>query len=274
VVDVAPLRTFALELADAADAISMRYFGGPVPAVAKPDGTPVTEADRAIEQLLRQRITAAFPEHVVLGEEEGGTIDVCHPTWVIDPIDGTRNFMRGIPIFATLIGLVVEGMAVVGVASVPAMRQRWDAAYGAGARLNGSPVGVSRINRLADAQVLHGGLDWWRHDPSLWDLLGTVADCAGRTRGFGDCWMHLLVAGGMAEVALDRDLRVWDIAALECIITEAGGRATGWDGAPALTSDTLLCTNGLLHDELRAVLTTQPSQNAELARPSERHRIL
>jgi len=248
------LHAVALELADAADAISMRHFGGPLPAVVKSDGTPVTEADRAIEQLLRERIAAFFPEHAVLGEEGGGALTFRRPTWVIDPIDGTRNFMRGVPIFATLIGLVVEGVAVVGVASVPAMGERWDAAYGAGARLNGSPVGVSAISRLADAQVLHGGLSWWRQDPGMWDLLGTLTDRAGRTRGFGDFWMHLLVAGGMADVALDRDLRPWDIAALDCIVTQAGGRATAWDGSVALTSDTLLCTNGLLHDELRALL--------------------
>lgn len=252
--DLEGWRAFALELADAADTISMRHFGGPVAALAKPDGTPVTEADRVIEQVLRKRIAATFPGHAVLGEEGGGAIDARRPTWVIDPIDGTRNFMRGIPVFATLIGLVVERMTVVGVASAPAMGEQWDAAVGAGARLNGSPVAVSAIGQLADAQVLHGGLDWWRQDPGMWDLLGTLADRAGRTRGFGDFWMHLLVAGGMADVALDRDLRPWDIAALACIVTEAGGRATAWDGGPPLTSDTLLCTNGLLHDELQALL--------------------
>jgi histidinol-phosphatase len=254
--DLEGLRAFALELADAADVISMRYFGGLVPAVAKPDGTPVTEADRAIERLLRERIAASFPKHAVLGEEEGGAIEAGSPTWVIDPIDGTGNFMRGIPIFATLIGLVVEHTAVLGVASVPAMRQRWDAARGAGARLNGAPVGVSAISRLADAQVLHGGLKWWRGDPSMWELLGKLADRAGRTRGFGDFWMHLLVAGGMADVAIERDLCLWDIAALDCIVTEAGGRATAWDGAPTFTSDRLLCTNGLLHDEVTALLAS------------------
>lgn len=252
--DMSEWREFALELADIADAMSMRHFGGPVPAVAKPDGTPVTEVDRAIEQVLRERIGARVPGHEVLGEEGGGVIAVHRPTWVIDPIDGTKNFMRGVPIFATLIGLVVEGVVVVGVASAPAMGERWDAALGAGARLNGSPVGVSAVGQLADAQVLHGGLDWWRQDPGMWDLLGTLADRAWRTRGFGDFWMHLLVAGGMADVALERDLRPWDIAALDCIVTEAGGRVTAWDGSPALTSGTLLCTNGLLHDELRALL--------------------
>ncbi|MGH8909773.1 MAG: inositol monophosphatase family protein [Egibacteraceae bacterium] len=252
--DLTLLREFALELADAADAISMRHFGGPVPAVAKPDGSPVTEADQAIERLLRERIAAAFPDHAVMGEEGGGLLHPARPTWVIDPIDGTKNYMRGVPVFATLIGLAVGGEVIVGVASSPAMGERWDASRGGGARRNGEPVGVSGVERLEDAHLLLGGLDWWRGEPGMWDLLGTLVDRAWRTRGFGDFWMHLLVAGGMAEVALDRDLRPWDIAALDCILTEAGGRCTGWDGSHALTSGSLLSTNGLLHDELRALL--------------------
>jgi histidinol-phosphatase len=252
--DLQVLRTFALELADAADSISMRHFGGPVSAVAKPDGTPVTQADRAIEHHLRERIGAAFPEHAVLGEETGGGLDPVRPTWVIDPIDGTKNFMRGVPIFATLISVVLEGEAVVGVASSPALGERWDAARGAGARRNGQAVGVSTVTRLEGASLLHGGLEWWCDEPGLWNLLGTLAARVSRTRGFGDFWMHLLVAGGMAEVALDRDLSPWDVTALACILTEAGGRCTGWDGSPALASTDLLSTNGLLHDELITLL--------------------
>lgn len=254
--DLLRLRQFALELADAADEIGMKYFGGPVAAVTKPDGSPVTEADRAIERLVRERISFSFPEHAVLGEEEGGgAFDPSRPTWVIDPIDGTRSFVRGIPIFATLIGLAFDGEVVVGVASAPALGERWDAFRGGGARRNGRPIGVSAISRLEDAQVLHGGLDWWRDNPRLWELLGTLADRAGRTRGFGDFWMHLLVAGGMAEVALERDLNPWDIAALDCILTEAGGRCTAWDGSAALSSRSILSTNGLLHDDLMGLLS-------------------
>jgi histidinol-phosphatase len=241
---------FALELADLADAITLEFFGGPVPAVLKVDGTPVTEADRRVETEVRQRIAEAYPDHAVLGEEEGGAIVAGGPTWVIDPIDGTKNFLRGVPVYASLIGLVVDGRCVAGVASAPAMGERWDAAAGGGARRNGQRVGVSAIGAIADAHVLHGGLDHYRHVPGGWDLLGELADEAWRTRGFGDFWMHLLVAGGMAEVAFERDLKPWDIAPLECIVTEAGGRCTGWDGGPALASGALLTTNGLLHDEL------------------------
>ncbi|CAN5270606.1 histidinol-phosphatase [soil metagenome] len=249
--DLAALRDFALHLADAADAIALDRFGGPVLAVTKPDGSPVTAADKAIEATLRARIAAAHPDHAILGEEEGGhPLDPAVPTWVIDPIDATANFMRGVPVFATLVALVHGGQPIVGVASAPAMGERWDAAEGLGARRNDVQVGVSAIASLADAHVLHGGLRWYRDDPAAWELLGALADDSWRTRGFGDYWMHLLVAGGMADVALDRDLKPWDIAAPACIVTEAGGRATDWEGGPALGTGDLLSTNGVLHDEL------------------------
>jgi histidinol-phosphatase len=253
-VDVAAALAFALELADLADPMAMRAYGGPVPATTKADGSPVTAADRAIEAALRQRIAAAYPDHAVLGEEGGGHLDPAVPTWVVDPIDGTKNFMRGVPVFASLIGLVVEGRAVVGVASAPALGERWDAAAGMGARRNGRPVGVSAIAHLGDAHVLHGGLDWYRREPGMWTLLGELADTAWRTRGFGDFWMHLLVAGGMAEVAFERDLKPWDVAALACIVTEAGGRCTAFDGGAPLEAGEVLTTNGLLHDDLLARL--------------------
>lgn len=244
----------ALELADVADAITLEHFGGPVPSVEKPDGTPVTEADRAVEAALRERLADRRPDDAILGEEQGGTIDPSTSTWVIDPIDATKNFMRGIPVFATLIGLVEDGRASVGVASAPALGERWDAALGDGARRNGEAVGVSAIADLADAQVLHGGLHGFREHPGMWDLLGRVADRCGRTRGFGDFWMHLLVAGGMAEIAFEDDLSPWDVAALECILTEAGGRLTGLSGESALVSGDALSTNGLLHDEMLGLL--------------------
>jgi histidinol-phosphatase len=248
------LHALALELADVADRISMGRFGGPVSAVAKPDGTPVTEADRAIEAALRERISERFPDHAILGEEEGGALDPAAPTWVIDPIDATKNFMRGVPVFATLIAVVEDGRAAVGVASAPALGERWDALRGGGTRRNGDLVGVSAIGAMADAHVLHGGLDWFRHEPGEWERLGRIADLAWRTRGFGDYWMHLLVAGGMAEVAFERDLSIWDVAALECLVTEAGGRCTGWDGDSVLTAGDAVSTNGLVHDEMLALL--------------------
>lgn len=240
----------ALGLADLADEIALSRFGGAVPAQTKPDGSPVTEVDRMVESALRQRIQAVFPDHAVLGEETGGAIDPERPSWVLDPIDGTKNFMRGVPVFAALIGVVWQGRGVVGVASAPALGERYDAALGRGARRNGLSVCVSAIDRLEDASVLHGALEWYR-DPALWETLGKLADTAWTVRGFGDFWMHLLVASGTAEAAFETGLKPWDIAALEAIVTEAGGSITAWDGgAPLAGKGDVLTSNGLVHAAL------------------------
>lgn len=254
--DPPELLAFCHELADAADELTLQHFGGSVTAAAKTDGSPVTEADLAVEAALRERIAATYPDHAILGEEQGGALDGTRPTWVLDPIDATANYLRGVPVFATLLACVADGRVLVGMASAPAMGERWDAAAGAGARRNGAPVHVSAVAALRDAHVLHGGLDWFRQSPDLWAMLGRVADCCWRTRGFGDFWMHLLVAGGMGDVALERDLKPWDIAALECIVTEAGGRLTAWDGSPALgdPQGAVLSSNGLLHAAAQELL--------------------
>jgi histidinol-phosphatase len=249
------LRDLALDLADVADGIANRYFGGPVPAVSKPDGSPVTEADQQIEAALRLRIADELPEATILGEEHGGDLRRDGVCFVIDPIDGTKNFMRGVPVFATLIGVLVDGHVVAGVASAPAMGERWDATVGLGTRRNGTRVGVSAIDQPTDAHVLHGGLSRFSHDAQRWDRLARISNEAWRTRGFGEFWMHLLVAGGMAEVAFEDDLSIWDVAALEIIVTEAGGKMTGWDGSSVLHSGTALTTNGALHDAYTIRLT-------------------
>jgi histidinol-phosphatase len=248
------LRDLVLELADLADPIALDLYGGRVPAVRKPDGSPVTVADRAIEAALRERAGAVLPDAEVLGEEHGGELIRDGVCLVIDPIDGTKNFMRGVPVFATLIGVLLDGEVVAGVASAPAMGERWDAARGAGARRNGDRVGVSAIDAVRDAHLLHGGLNRFSGDPDRWAALGRLAEEAWRTRGFGEFWMHLLVAGGHAEAAFEDDLSIWDVAALEIIVTEAGGRMTAWDGSSVLTDGTALSSNGLLHNDLRARL--------------------
>ena len=243
------LRDLALDLADVADAIALDVFGGQVAASRKPDGSPVTVADRRIEAALRDRIAVALPDATVFGEEDGGDLTRRGVCFVIDPIDGTKNFMRGIPVFATLIGVLVDGTVTAGVASAPAMGQRWDAAHGAGTRCNGTRVGVSVIADVADAHVLHGGLDRFSTDAQRWARLAAIANDAWRTRGFGEFWMHVLVAGGQADVAFEDDLSIWDIAALEVIVREAGGRMTAWDGEPVLTgAGSALTTNATLHE--------------------------
>lgn len=248
------LLALARTLADVADGIARDRFGGPVPAVAKPDGSPVTEADRAIEAALRERLAALRPADAVLGEEEGGALSQTGVTWVIDPIDATKNFMRGIPVFATLIGAVTGDRPVVGVVSAPAMGERWEAAAGGGARRNGEPVGVSAIDEVASAHLLHGGLDHHRRLDGGWERLGALADRAWRTRGFGDFWGHLLVAGGMAEACFEPELSAWDIVAPACIVTEAGGRVTTWDGGPVVRGGSVLSSNGRVHDAVARAL--------------------
>lgn len=227
-----------------------------MPATAKADGSFVTAADTAIEVALRAEIAAAYPDHAIVGEEQGGALVAGTPTWVIDPIDATANFLRGVPVFATLIALVQDGRTVLGVASAPALGECWDAAEGAGARRNGEPIGVSAVTELARAHVLHGDLDRFRAEPAMWDALTSLVDDAWRSRGFGDFWMHLLVAGGMAEAAVEQHLAVWDVAALDCIVREAGGRITGPRGVSVLANPGgwVLSTNGLLHDEISARL--------------------
>ena len=245
----------ARTLADAADEVAMEHFRRPVDVQTKPDGTPVTAADRAIEARVRAHLRELRPDDAVLGEEEGGAIDPARVTWVIDPIDATKNFLRGIPVFATLVGAVLHGHPVVGVASAPARGERWEASSGAGARRNGEPVHVSAIATLADAHLLHAGLDHFRAIPGCWERLGRLADRAWRNRGFGDFWGHLLVAGGMAEACFEPQLSPWDVVAPACIVTEAGGRVTTWEGGPVVAGGSVLSSNGRLHEEIAAVLT-------------------
>jgi len=244
----------ALRLADVADALSMgRYRAADLVVETKPDLTPVTEADRAVEQDLRALLASERPDDRVLGEEFGGMPASVGRQWVIDPIDGTKNYVRGVPVWATLIALVVDGAPEVGVASAPALGRRWWAAAGAGARTRG-PEGervlrVSAVRALADASLSYSdGVGW----PE--GRLDELARQVWRSRAYGDFWSHLLVAEGAVDVAAEPELNVWDIAALIPIVQEAGGRITGFDGSAALTAGSGLTTNGALHDEVLGLL--------------------
>ena len=208
---------FALSLADDADAISLpRFRAGDLHVETKPDLTPVTEADRAVETALRERLARERPGEPVLGEEEGGDDT---SGWILDPIDGTRNYTRGIPVWATLIAYADR----VAVVSAPALGRRWWAVRGQGAYANGEPIRVSRIERIEDATVLVRA----REAPAL-------AARAWHVRGLGDFWAHMLVAEGAAELAVDAPgLAIWDSAPLPVILEEAGGRSVGsvsWNG--------------------------------------------
>jgi histidinol-phosphatase len=228
---------YALELADAADALTLpRFRAADLHVETKPDLTPVTDADRATERMLRERIARDRPGEGVLGEEEGD--DATAVRWIVDPIDGTRNFSRGIPAWATLIALERDGRIVCGVASAPALGRRWWAARGEGAFANGAPIRVSAVGALADASVsCTYARDLAQLEPHVW-----------HARGFGDFWQHLLVAEGALDAAVDAPLALWDHAALEPIVLEAGGRIGDVRGQ-------FVSTNAVLHDAVLAVFS-------------------
>ncbi len=249
----------AMAACDEADAIALEHFRKDLHIEAKPDRTFVTQADTAIERAIRSRLVAAFPDHGLVGEEYG-TQDGARPIrWIIDPIDGTHNFMRGVPLFGTLLGLEVEGDLVLGVLSAPALGSRWFAWRDGGAwetRLAGGTWDpatavrqrVSGVGRLEDSQLLYSSL------PQLMDS-GMVPGFprlireVWRDRGFGDFWGYALVAGGQAEGMVEIGCKCWDLAGPAVLVAEAGGRLTNLDGALDIYGEGLvLASNGLLHD--------------------------
>lgn len=243
----------ALELADAADAISLgRFRARDLVIETKPDATPVTEADRAVERELRTTLGRERPDDAILGEEEGVSGSGAR-RWIVDPIDGTRNYSRGIPVWATLIALEEAGVVTVGVVSAPALGRRWWAERGSGAWADGDRVHVSAIHRVEDA-VLSFALE--QPVPSL-------AAQAWHARGYGDFWSHMLVAEGAIDGAYDAiGVTQWDLAALQPIVEEAGGTFTDFSGESRIDGGTALSSNGHLHNELLAAI--QPSS----ARPA------
>ena len=236
----------------------MSHFRGDVGREEKPDGTWVTEADWAVEAQIRLRIARTFPEHNVLGEEEGltraggGPPLEGAPTWVIDPIDGTHNFMAGIPVWGTLIGLRVDDTSVLGVCHAPAIDETYEAAVGMGARMNGAPINVDPVEELKDATVLFPGPESF-NQAGLGGFFEELSTRCWRSRGFGDFWGHTLVARGAAHVMVEPVLKVWDFAALEPIVGEAGGRITRLNGEPPADERSCLTTCGSLHREVVAL---------------------
>jgi histidinol-phosphatase len=244
--------SFALELADLADAITTeRFQADDLIVETKPDLSPVTEADRAVEQVLRKRIGEERPGHSVVGEEFGAD-DPGGARWILDPIDGTKNYLRGLPVWATLIALEREGRVEVGVVSAPALARRWWAARGEGAFVNGRRIRVSKIADLSDAVLSYASLTSWEQH-GLGEQFLTLARSCWRTRGFGDFWSHMLVAEGGADLAVEPEVELWDLAAPQVIVEEAGGRFTDLGGTPTPAGGSVVSTNGLLHDR---VLTT------------------
>jgi histidinol-phosphatase len=252
------LLAFAQALADEADAISLPAFLEGQEVRLKPDGTPVTDADTAVETLVRERIREAYPEHGILGEELGAEAGPGTARWIVDPIDGTVNFTRGIPIWATLIAFEDAGLLQVAVVSCPALQQRWWAVRGDGTRSRqyGRPeqvAHVSAVSRLEDAHVVHAGVGPMLREGVAPGLVEVLRD-ASRDRGFGDVLGYLLVAQGSADAMFETAVKPWDLAAPALIVTEAGGRFTRIDGSEGHAGPTALATNGRLHDALVARL--------------------
>jgi histidinol-phosphatase len=239
-------------LADDADSLSTnRYKALDLHVVNKPDLTPVTDADKSVEDGIRRTLSRARPRDAVLGEEHG-SVGHSQRRWVVDPIDGTKNFVRGVPVWATLIALMVDGEVVVGVVSAPLLQRRWWASKDGGAftgrsLLKATECHVSDVTRLDDASLSYSSLDGW--DDRFEAFMALTRRC-WRTRAYGDFWSYMLVAEGAADIAAEPELAVHDMAALVAIVQEAGGRFTGLDGRDGCWSGNALATNGLLHDEV------------------------
>ncbi|HEV3471668.1 MAG TPA: inositol monophosphatase family protein [Actinomycetota bacterium] len=253
--DLSRALDFALEAAEAAGKIALHHYQQELDAQRKADGTWVTKADWAVEAQVRIRIARAFPNHNILGEEEGlsaaggGAPHEGAPTWIVDPIDGTNNYIAGIPIWATLMALRVDGESLAGVCHAPMLNETYDGAVGLGARMNGKQISVDPIRRFEDATLCHAGAGSFRDSNTL-DLYERLVARAWRDRGFGDFWGHMLVARGAAHVMVEPTLKLWDVAPLEPIVSEAGGRITGPTGTPWTEDQMCITTCGTLHDEV------------------------
>jgi histidinol-phosphatase len=247
----------AQELADAADVITTaRYRALDLVITTKPDATPVTDADKAVESALRELITKVRPGDKIIGEEfgnDGSDAKASGRHWVIDPIDGTKNFMRAVPVWATLIALVENGEVVVGVISAPALNRRWYAAKGSGAYVHSlsstesnslRKISVSKVAQFSDASLSFSDLVGWGANR---DNFIALMDQVWRTRGIGDFWSHMLVAEGAVDIAAEPSLALWDMAAIDIIVREAGGTFTDLSGTAGPHGKSAVSSNSLLH---------------------------
>jgi histidinol-phosphatase len=241
----------ALQLADQADALTMVRFGAlDLHVDTKPDLTPVTDADRRAETTLREILAEQRPDDVVLGEEFGGTAVFTGRQWVLDPIDGTKNFVRGVPVWATLIALLIDGVPTVGVVSAPALHRRWWAANGDGAFTSFAGderrISVSAVDDVSSASLTYSDLTtgWGERRAHFVEL----TDAVWRVRGYGDFWSYCLVAEGAVDIAVEPEVKLWDLAPLDVLVREAGGAFTDLAGTPGAHGGSAVATNGLLHE--------------------------
>jgi len=247
--EVRELLEFATALATEAGALTLRYFGGIVDHDAKGDGSPVTVADREAEQLIRGKVEARYPDHAILGEEYGESNEGSRVRWILDPIDGTRTFMRGVPLYGVLIGIDIEGESAVGVAHFPPLAETVAAGAGLGCTWNGEPCRVSGVDRLEDAVVCTTDVERLlsRPEGAGWRRL---QQRAAFSRTWGDCYGHALVATGRIEVQVDPVMAPWDAGPFLTIVTEAGGRFTTLSGEATVHGGSGVSSNGVLHGEV------------------------
>jgi histidinol-phosphatase len=249
---------FLEKIADRADEIALRFFRAQnLQVEEKVDLSPVTEADRAIEEVAQNLLREHHPDLGIYGEEYGEQVGSGNTRLIIDPIDGTRNFVRGIPIFATLLAIEKDGEILAGLVTAPALQTRWKAARGYGAYCGKRRLYVSRIRDLPKAHLFHGTLGGSGESlppGSIFNLMRQVQ----RTRGFGDFYQHVLVAEGAGEVAIDPAVKPWDIAPLQVIVEEAGGQATTLTGQRSIYGGSLVSSNGLLHEKVLSILADNP----------------
>jgi histidinol-phosphatase len=260
----------ALAACDDADDLAMASFRRAISVTAKPDASFVTAADTAVERAIRSRIASVFPDHGLVGEEYGEQASASGRRWFIDPIDGTHNYMRGVPIFATLLALELEGRLVVGAVSAPALQRRWFSWEGGGAwaartgprgwePASAVAIAVSGLADLASASLVYSSVPSLLSSglaPGFLDLLGAV----WRDRGLGDFYGYMLVAEGAAEVMLESDLKAWDLAGPRAVLEHAGGRMTDLTGGPDMPARGVLATNGRLHEATLTALAGRPRE--------------
>jgi histidinol phosphatase-like enzyme (inositol monophosphatase family) len=246
------LLDFAAQAAWDAGRRTLGFFQTDLRVDWKQDGSPVTAADRASEELLRRTIEARFPDHAIVGEEMGATERDSPYRWILDPLDGTRAFARGVPLYGVLVALELSGEVIVGVVHFPALGETYTAAAGEGSRWNGRPCRVSATERLDRALVAYTDAAMLRrHAAGVLELLERRT---ALQRGWSDCYAYALVASGRAEIALDALMNVWDCAALVPVVREAGGTFTDWSGGPSIRSGSAFATNGALFDQVLALI--------------------
>jgi histidinol-phosphatase len=253
--DKSPELSVALDAVRHAEAIVMAYFDKTIEVKDKADASPVTQADVEAERAIANTIRARFPNHRIVGEELGDTRSASEFAWIIDPIDGTKNFIRGIPFFGIEIALTRHGEAIIGVSSLPALGERLYAERGRGAFLDGreEELRVSSVSHLRDAHVSLGGLNHFQQVGQAANVL-RITSAVARVRAFGDAYAYHLLATGKCEAVLEMNIKLWDVAALSVIVREAGGSCTELSGSP-LNENTrsVLFSNGLVHEELLAL---------------------